>query len=487
MSRSQFSSRGPSRRPVDSGLSGRWLALQAIEGFHKRGAFAARVLEDYFASGKVDPRERRFATELAHETLRRRSTIDAILSAFIDRPPEAINPVVWTILQLGCCQLLCLIRIPPHAAIHETVELCERMGRGRAKGFVNGILRSLSREMRLTSLADDDQTGWQTALNDTRVLPVLTWENGILQYRLATFIRQILRGGDATDHLARRVSLPDGLLRRWQVQFPQSSAMDWLKLGLYFTTQGKFAVRVNPLRTTRDQLLAALHAREIQAAPGTLPEAICQLDSLQFHDMPEFQQGWFSVQDESAMSAVDLLSPVAGESILDLCAAPGGKTCHLAERMQNTGSIIACDISEERLQDVRSSADRLGLTNIATQLIGADGSDVPAGPFDAALVDVPCSNTGVLGKRPEARWRLSPESFAELIPLQRRLLRQAVDCVRPGGRIVYSTCSIDREENDAVVQWLLGENAGCELVHAQSHWPSQPSDGAYQALLRKKL
>jgi 16S rRNA (cytosine967-C5)-methyltransferase len=242
-------------------------------------------------------------------------------------------------------------------------------------------------------------------------------------------------------------------------------------------------LRVNPLRSDRESVLAELRAAGIAALPAQLPESIRLSARARAESLPGFKEGRFSVQDESAQHAAALLDPQPGESVLDLCAAPGGKTTHLAERMRNTGRITAVDVDAERMARVETAASRLGLTSIETRLAAADASDVPAGPFDRILLDVPCSNTGVLGKRPEARWRISPEGIAELTIVQRRLLVAAIARLAPTGRLVYSTCSIEPEENEDVVRAALGDHPELKLLEERRHVPGQPADGGYLALI----
>ena len=184
------------------------------------------------------------------------------------------------------------------------------------------------------------------------------------------------------------------------------------------------------------------------------------------------------------MLVASALAPQPGWRVLDLCAAPGGKTTHLAELMDNRGSITACDIERRRLDTVTTLCQRLGVKGVETVLLG-EHDDPPAGPFDAALVDVPCSNTGVLGRRPEVRWRLRPHEFEHLIRLQTKLLIQAVERVKPGGAVVYSTCSIEPDENEGVVAAVRRAFPGL-AVEAEHHArPGRPSDGGYWARLRK--
>ena len=185
------------------------------------------------------------------------------------------------------------------------------------------------------------------------------------------------------------------------------------------------------------------------------------------------------------MAASRLLNPQPGEMILDLCAAPGGKTTHLAELSGDQATIYACDVNEGRLQRIDSNMDRLQLSSILTRLIERDGTGLPELEFDAALVDVPCSNTGVLGRRSEARWRFSEPDLKELTEMQGRLLMTAFDLLRPGGRLVYSTCSIEPEETSDLIRSVVEAVPSMVLLKEQLSLPGQPSDGAYTALIHR--
>ena len=199
--------------------------------------------------------------------------------------------------------------------------------------------------------------------------------------------------------------------------------------------------------------------------------------------LPGFDEGWFAVQDESAIAAAALVDPQPGQRVLDLCAAPGGKTAHLAALMRNQGRLLATDVDRDRLKRVRETCRRLGVDIVETRVIARDGSDLPDEMFDRILLDVPCSNTGVLGKRPEVRWRLRPDEFAELAGIQAGLLRRACDRLVAAGRLVYSTCSIEPEENRAVVDAVLHDRPDLKLVEEHAHIPGKPADGGYQALV----
>jgi 16S rRNA (cytosine967-C5)-methyltransferase len=287
---------------------------------------------------------------------------------------------------------------------------------------------------------------------------------------------------DPVLYLAKAHSYPRWLVRDWVDRW---GITETTRLCEWFNRPPTLTLRVNRLVQSRDAMLQALHAAGVSATAGQCEEAIGLQQSINVRTLPGFDDGWFSVQDESAMSAARLLQPQSGERILDLCAAPGGKTTHLAELMQNQGQIMAVDADAARLQTVLDNARRLQLNIIEVASVSATGDDLPPGPFDAALVDVPCSNTGVLGKRPEARWRITAAGIDELVQTQYRLLLQACEHVRPGGQIVYSTCSIEPRENRQLVDRVLAEQSQLELVRDVTHVPGQPGDGGYQTLLRR--
>jgi 16S rRNA (cytosine967-C5)-methyltransferase len=285
------------------------------------------------------------------------------------------------------------------------------------------------------------------------------------------------------EYLAAGFALPGWLAERWLARYGLDECY---RLGFWFAGPAPLTLRRNPLRAERAAFLEALGRAGLVALPGEHPQAVRLTDPVPVRELPGYLEGWFTVQDESAMRVASALAPAPGSSVLDLCAAPGGKATHLAELMADRGRVVACDVRDERLKTVSALARRLGLGSVETCLLAPDAGDVPPGPFDAALVDVPCSNTGVLGRRPEVRWRLRPADLRQLVPLQTHLLRGAARRVRPGGAVVYSTCSIEPEENGAVVRRVLTEAGGLTLEAEAETVPGRPADGGYRARLLKE-
>jgi 16S rRNA (cytosine967-C5)-methyltransferase len=429
--------------------------------------FASKRLEQAAADQVVSPADRRLAMELIYGTIRRQATLDAIIKPFVRRGQNDVESDLWMILRIGAYQLVLLDGIPPHAALNETVELAKRVGRAGWPGFINGVLRSVSRLV-LGELSDHPAAD-AVPLADGRFR------------KLGQAIFPDPETQPA-EYFEAAFSFPEWLARRWQKVF---SREEFFRLGTWFNLPSTISLRVNQLKTNRDDYLKLLADQGLAAHAGTLPESIHLTSSVRVEDLPQFEEGWVTVQDESSMHAARLMAPRPGdkEKFLDLCAAPGGKTTHLAELLEGRGMVTAVDVQSERLMLIDQNVKRLGLRNVRMQLMSKDELDAPIGPFDGVLVDVPCSNTGVLGKRPEARWRIMPGDLRELPALQRKLLNLALDRVRPGGRVVYSTCSIEPDENRGVVDRVLQERPNVQLVEERQHVPGLPADGGYQALL----
>eukprot|EP00913_Durusdinium_trenchii_P028433 g26661.t1 len=444
---------------ADDGLTIHPSTPQAAE------VFAGKLLDRFRAANSDIETEFRLATELVYGVIRRQSTLNALIDPHVTRPRHKIEGPLWSLLQLGAYQLVFTDAIPEHAAVNETVSVANRFGNRGWTGFVNGVLRSLSRDVSNTFV--EHPAANAVPLNAGR-------------YRQLS--RDVFADPeiDPARYFARAFSFPQWVAARWASRF---SFHDLTELGFWFDAPPGITLRVNRLLTTREDVLESLHRAEISADRGDLPWAIHLHGSVSIPRLPGFEEGHFIVQDESAMRVAEALDPQPGESILDLCAAPGTKTTHIAELMQNQGRVVATDIKPDRLSRVAENAKRLRLEIVETRQLSDDLSDIPDGPFDRVLVDVPCSNTGVLAKRPEARWRLDAKALAELAMLQKRLLMAACDSIKPNGRIVYSTCSIEPEENGELVRGVLEGRAGFRLADEATLLPGRPADGGYYAVI----
>jgi 16S rRNA (cytosine967-C5)-methyltransferase len=443
----------------------RTLALHVLGRCRRHDAFLQEILDEQLTRHALSAADRRLTTQLTYGVLRRRGTLHALLAPLVTRPAANVEPWLWDALYLGAYQLALMNNIPFHAAINETVELAAAFGRPGAKAFLNGVLRGLA------GLVLDERTS-------TPGPDALPMEKGEYR-RLARPMLPDL-ATQPVEYLAAGFGLPHWLASRWAARYDQDECR---RLGFWFAGPGPLTLRSNALRTNRETLLQACRDAGINAEPGEHPQSVRVNDLVPIRDLPGYDEGWFTVQDEASMRVATALAPVPGMNVLDLCAAPGGKTTHLAELMHNQGRIVACDIDERRLETVKSLAARLRLTIIETRCLPASGEvGQLAGAFDAVLVDVPCSNTGVLGRRPEVRWRLRPDDLTRLVALQVRLLRLAARCVGPGGTVVYSTCSSEPEENQEIVRRV---GRLMKLESEQIAEPGKPGDGGYLARLRR--
>lgn len=458
-----------SAQPAQRG-SARGIAFEALCAIEERPVFLRAVLDELCAAFDVEARERGLALELAAGVTRRRATLDAVLAPHIRAPEGRIEPRLRTVLRIGAYQLL-FLATPAHAAVYETVELA-RSHQPRWSRLVNGVLRAVQRDLRETISPGPARDA----------VPVCTHrESGVqVEYRQLHSAAFPPPETDFVGYVAAAFSLPQWLAARWHARYGDA---ELLRLGAWFATPGRVTLRVNRLRATREEVLNRLRSAGVAAAESDAPDGIRLLENARVERLPGFAEGLFSVQDESAQGAAELLDPQAGQVVLDLCAAPGGKSAALAERMRNEGRIVAADTDAARVALIGTGAARLGIAIIEPLVVRADSGDMPAGPFDRILLDVPCSNTGVLGKRPEARWRISEAGIGELTAVQSGLLRVALDRLAVGGQLVYSTCSIEPEENEGLVRDVLAERKDVAVVSERQYQPGVPGDGGYQALL----
>ena len=447
---------------------GRMLAWYALQTFDQTGKFISDTMNDCDKEHRLSGAERGLAVDLASGVLRRRRTLDTILEALLSRPRNNVEADLWTLLQMGAWQLL-FARTPDHAAVDTTVNLTRKVGRARWSGFANGILRNVTR-----LVTDNEQ--------DSPAANAVPLTHG--KFRL---LNQAVFPDPFTEragYAAAAFSMPPVLANRWTQRLPEATLWKSCFYGLQVPS---VILRVNCLKASVQQVLAAFEEAGLQAQPGLDDWSLKLNSAANLRRLPGYEEGWWSVQDEAAMHAVQMLNPLPGEKILDLCAAPGGKTVQLAELSEDKAEIIACDVSEGRLARIHESVERLELNSVTVQQISADASDIPAGPFDAVLVDVPCSNTGVLARRPEARWRFKEGDLPELIHLQATLLMTAYDLVKPGGRIVYSTCSIEPEETTELLHFLQERVPALHVEKQKMMLPGQPADGAFCAVIFRAL
>ena len=444
------------------GAPARAAALEAL-GRLGRGRFLRDELDAVFGARDLSARDRHLATQLATGAVRHRRTLRAVLQ-HVRGEGGAVGSIqlpLREILEVGAFELLFLDRVPAYAAVSEAAEAARRTAGGRkgekAAGFVNGRLRGVGR------LVAGRESGG-AAGRDALPHP----EGGVVRLRAAVLPEP---EADAAAFLGAAYSYPDWLVRRWLEALGREKAEAVLVAG-------------NRRPRTYARVSAGAAGMGLPAGPRPGSVDVSDVDSDELRAM--LAEGRLTVQDPSAMAAVAALAPQAGERVLDLCASPGTKTTQIAEAMGDRGVVVACDRSEAKLAAVRAALAARGLTSVKVSLSSEVGGAAPGEGFDAALVDVPCSNTGVLARRVEVRWRLRPRDLAELARLQGELLALASEHVRPGGRLVYSTCSLEAEENGDVVTAFAASRRGWEVRRQEQILPGADHDGAYWALLGRE-
>ena len=447
------------------GLAPRQLAWQVLLAVGA-GAYADVALERELQRTPIEGADRALATELAYGAIRQRRLLDAWLDALGKVPAQKQPPKLRWLLHLGLYQLLFSHRVPASAAVSTTVDLAKRGGLGRLAPVANGMLRSVLR--RREGLPQE-----LSAQKPSSTPP--PWEG----LDLPT---------DPVQAFGVRHSLPDWLA---------SLVLAWLPLeqaeafGIACNQPPSLDLRINPLKASRESVQTALLAAgvEAQVIEG-LPLALTLVGrSGDLRGLPGYVEGQWCVQDRAAQGVALLLNPHPGERILDACAAPGGKSTHLAELMGDQGEVWAIDRSAARLRRVEINGARLGLQSI--QVLAADASGLAeAKPewrasFDRILLDAPCSGLGTLARHADARWRMAPEAITELAALQQQLLEGLLPLLKPGGQVVYATCTVHPAENGGLIEGFLTNHPAWRLVTSWQCWPgSQSGDGFFAALLQ---
>ncbi|NEP16901.1 MAG: 16S rRNA (cytosine(967)-C(5))-methyltransferase [Leptolyngbya sp. SIO4C1] len=396
----------------------RQAALATIKAV-ERGAFADVELDRQLHRSQLSSDDRRLATELVYGSVRRRRTLDALIDQLGKKPAHQQPVDLRLILQLGFYQLRYLSQIPDHAVVDTSVELAKHCRLGKLSGVVNGMLRQYIR---------------LSAAGDPLRLP-----------------------DDEIARLGVLYSYPDWIVRVWQQRLPEDEVAqlcDW------FNRPPNLDLRVNRLKVSVDQAAAALQAAGVQTQRlPHLPWALRLSGKIgNIRQLPGYAEGWWMVQDASAQLVAELLNPQPGETVIDACAAPGGKTAHLAELMQDTGALLACDRTASRLKKVQQNQQRLGLTCIQTQVCDSRNQPQLTATADKVLLDVPCSGLGTLHRHADARWRQQPGSVRDLVQLQKELLAQTATWVKPGGTLVYATCTLHPDENEHQIQQFLADH-----------------------------
>ncbi len=435
-----------------------------------------RFVDDLLAERIIafERRDRHLLQEIAYGATRHQNTLDRLLKSYLKLPVTKQRPPVREALRVGAYQLVYLARIPAHAAVNQTLEAMKTLeGVGkRDVGFVNAVLHRLSTD--IVRKSEDPPE----SRDDPNVLPI--------RLGACHFSRPVLPlyTLDPIDHLSVKYSCPRWLVRRWSARFGEEEAR------ALFESNNRVppvTARITARAPSRQEVIESLTAQEFTCEETDIEAAIV-LRGGDLREADALREGWVQIQDLTALEIGQALAPPATARVLDLCAAPGGKATQLVEVLDpESGKLVAAERSEDRLGPVRENLERTGRSNWTAVTVPENPAEVDLGErFTHILADVPCSNSGVLARRPDARWRVRREDLEPLVELQSGLLDAAIRHLEPGGRLVYSTCSIEPEENEERIADCLQRHPDLTELATKAFLPHRTAgDGGFYSLLVK--
>ncbi len=427
-----------------SSANPRQAACETLLRIRKEGGFADRLIDSELSNGILQGPDRGLYAELVYGVLRRQGTLDHILQQLLEKPMIELDPQALIILRIGLYQLTNLDRIPESAAVNESVNLAKLITPGTS-GLINAVLRNYLRRRETISFPD---------MNTNPAAAI-----------------------------AARHSQPEWLVEQWIEQLGAAEAQ---QLAEASSQQPLLTLRVNTLRSSRDELLQEFEKQGVEAAPCRFStDGISLTGRHTISTLPGFEAGLFAVQDEASQLAGRLLGAEPGERIWDACSAPGGKSCHIAGQMDDQGELIATDISRSKLTLVQDNARRLGISCLSTAVADLHQPETfPDGSFDRILLDAPCSGLGVIRRNPETKWRLFSGDVTRLAAVQKTLLKNAATRLKPGGTLLYSTCSTSEAENELVVEDFLLHHPGFVLENLNDLFPDWNDLIAFYGMFR---
>lgn len=432
---------------MQASVNERELVLDMLLQITRDGEYSHIVIKNVLDKYQyLDKRERAFITRVVNGTLERMIEIDYIINLFSKVKVNKMKPLIRTILRSSVYQMKYMDSVPDSAICNEAVKLAGKRGFVNLKGFVNGVLRNISRNLDKINYPDEK---------------------------------------DKVSYLSVKYSLPEWLVKQWLNVYDEETVKT---IGSAFLEEKPLTVRFNERKIKKEDLVGILKKEGVTV--GEVPEIPCAL-YLSGYDhlsvLPSFCEGLYQVQDLSSMQVALWSGVKEGDQVLDVCAAPGGKSIHIAELLNGTGHVEARDLTEYKVDLLRDNIERSGLTNIEAVCQDATVYDPDKKKSaDIVIADLPCSGLGVLGKKPDLRYKMNEKTEADLVELQRKILSVVKDYVKPDGKLLYSTCTIHREENEGNVEWFLKEYPEFELVKDKQMIPGKDAgDGFYIAIIKR--
>lgn len=417
-------------------MNARESALKALYEIEFNGAYSNAVVKKILSKNNMSKQDKALFTTLVYGITDKKLTLDYYINNFSKIKLKKISKYIIIILRMGIYQMIFMDKIPKSAAVNESVKLAKRYGHGSSAGFVNGVLRSILR--------------------------------GDIEYPK-----------NQDEFLSVKYSFPLWLCRHWINEFGFEFTKSMMKA---FEKNKQITLRANTLKITAEELSKALEQEGISSK-------ICGgsviADGFGIEKSELYQNGFFTPQDTAAMQAAIILNPQCGETIIDMCAAPGGKTTHIGELMKNNGAIIAFDKFEHKIELIRKNAKRLGIDIIKAEV--SDSSEYCSefkNTADRVLCDVPCSGLGIIGRKPEIKWNHVETSNLKLI--QSKILENGAKYLKPGGTIVYSTCTVEKSENNEITESFLSKNKDFKKMYEKTFYPHiDGTDGFYICKMMK--
>ncbi|MCG8501030.1 MAG: 16S rRNA (cytosine(967)-C(5))-methyltransferase RsmB [Firmicutes bacterium] len=417
---------------MDKNVSPREMVLKILYKVEHEKAYANLALKKYLGNSDYKVVDRGFVTELVYGIMKNKLLIDYTIRQFSNIRMKKISEWILNILRMGVYQIMYLDRIPDSAACNESVKLAKKYGHYASSRFVNGILRNVSRNKNALRMPD--------------------------------------RKTDPIGFLSIRFSHPEWMVAYWMNKYGPAFTE---ALCAANNEVPELVVRVNTLKLTRDELMEYMKAEKGSARIGQYNDEALILEAVgNVEELSAFREGLFQVQDESSMLVSKVLDPCPGDLVIDVCCAPGGKTTHMAQLMQNKGKIIGWDIHAHKIRLVRSAAKRLGIDIIEAEARDAalEAKELQE-QADKVLVDAPCSGLGIIRRKPDIKWNKTTGDLEDIVALQKRILSVSSKYVKPGGMLVYSTCTLLDEENMEIIEAFTKENPAFVLQDIGQYFP----------------
>ena len=394
----------------------RTVAAATLKDMDEKGAYSNIKLNQYFKSYELEQVDRSFASEILYGTLRNKLKIDYMIDRFSKTPVERMSPWARSCIRTAVYEIFYMDRVPDFAAVNEAVEIAKAKDR-KAASFVNGVLRGILRN--------------KEAFNE-------------IEFK------------EPVKRMAVQYSHPEWFIKKYISQYGEDFLCSWMDKN---NTPSEMTIRVNTLKTDTASVVKSLKEKNVGVRAGVLPETLILNGYGMIEKSEEYADGLITIQDESSMLASRVLCPSPGSKVLDMCSAPGGKATHMAQLMENKGEIRAYDLYPHKIKLIRENAHRLGIHIISAETGDAAKHNIELEDYaDFVLLDAPCSGLGLMRKKPEIRWRISEEDIASLKKVQSAILQNVSSYLKHGGHMVYSTCTITREENEEVLENFLKNN-----------------------------